>query len=69
MASSDHEPGHGHYEAGLRGLRGCDLTCAIWGVKKTWKEAFFEVKTGLQSCSATSIYGDQMTSDPTSEVI
>ena len=27
--------GHGHYEAGLRGLLGCDLTCAIWCVKKT----------------------------------
>ena len=55
MASTDHEPGHGHYEAGLRDLRGQDLKWAIWGVQKTQKEAFFEVKTGLQSCSATSI--------------
>ena len=32
--------GHGHYEAGLHGLRGCDLTWAIWGVKNIEESTF-----------------------------
>ena len=35
--------GYQPYKPGLRGLRGRYLICAIWGVKKSWKEAFFEV--------------------------
>ena len=69
-AASIHEgAGFRPVEAGLRGLRGRQLICAIWGVKKSYKEAFFGVVTEVESCSATSIKGDRVTSDPTSEAI
>ena len=39
----------------------------LFGVpQKIYKEPFFDVKTLHQSYSATSIYGDQMSSDPAS---
>ena len=44
VASTDHEPGHGNYEAGLRDLRGHDLIWAIWGIKKKQKKNIFPGK-------------------------
>ena len=34
-ASTHEDAGFRPFEAGLRGLRGCQLICAIWGVKKS----------------------------------
>ena len=39
--------------ATLRGLRGCQLICAISSVKKSQKEAIFEVWTQVTTCSVT----------------
>ena len=43
MASTNHEPCHGPYEADLQG---CDLTSATYfGCQKMLKEAIFDVKS------------------------
>ena len=43
-----------------------NICCLVY--QKTQKEAFLEVNAVLQSCSATSIFEDRMTSGVASEV-